>query len=56
MRLYVKEQVFLRRKTTKMGFLKPNLQNPRLLEIIELLELEKREEFFNKNRSIIWKR
>ncbi|MCK4595395.1 hypothetical protein KAT73_01330 [candidate division WOR-3 bacterium] len=56
MQLYVKEQVFLRRETTKMVFFKPNLQNPRLLKIFELLELEKREEFFEKNKSGIWRR
>lgn len=52
MRLFVQEQVFLRRETPKMVFFKPNIQNPLLLKIFELLELEKREEFFNKNKRI----
>ncbi len=52
MRLFVQEQVFLRRETPKMVFFKPNIQNPLLLKIFELLELEKREEFFDKNKRI----
>lgn len=52
MRLFVKEHLFQRRETSNMVFFKPNLQNPRLLKIFEFLELEKREEFFKKNRRI----
>lgn len=52
MRLFVKEHLFQRKEISNMVFFKPNLQNPRLLKIFEFLELEKREEFFKKNRRI----
>ena len=52
MRLFVKEHLFQRKEISNMVFFKPNLQNPRLLKIFELLELEKREDFFDKNKKI----
>jgi len=52
MKLFVKEHLFQRNEISNMVFFKPNLQNPRLLKIFELLELEKREDFFEKNKRI----
>lgn len=52
MRLFVKGHLFLRKEISNMAFFKPNLESSRLLKMFELLELEKREEFFNKNKSV----
>jgi predicted nucleotidyltransferase len=52
MRLFVKEDMFKRRKISNMVFFKPNLENEELLKIFELLELEKRKDFYGKNKKI----
>lgn len=52
MRLFVKEDVFKRREISNMVFFKPNLENEELLKIFELLELEKRKDFYSKNKKI----
>ncbi|MFH1318669.1 MAG: nucleotidyltransferase domain-containing protein, partial [Candidatus Omnitrophota bacterium] len=43
---------FKRRKVSNMTFFKPNLENDNLLKIFELLEMEKKEAFYNKNKKI----
>lgn len=52
MRLFVKEDMFKRREISNMVFFKPNLENEELLKIFELLELEKRKDFYGKNKKI----
>ena len=51
-RLFVKEDMFKRREVSNMVFFKPNLENEALLKIFEYLELEKRKEFYGKNKRI----
>lgn len=52
MRLFVKDDMFKRREVSNMVFFKPNLENEALLKIFEYLELEKKKEFYNKNKKI----
>jgi predicted nucleotidyltransferase len=52
MRLFVKDDMFKRREISNMVFFKPNLENEALLKIFEYLELEKRKDFYNKNKKI----
>jgi hypothetical protein len=52
MRLFVKDDMFKRRKVSNMVFFKPNLENEALLKIFEYLELEKKKEFYDKNKKI----
>ena len=52
MRLFVKEDMFKRREISNMVFFKPNLENEELLKIFEFLELEKRKDFYGKNKKI----
>ncbi len=52
MRLFVKDDMFKRREVSNMVFFKPNLENEALLKIFEYLELEKKREFYNKNKNI----
>lgn len=52
MRLFVKEDMFKRREISNMVFFKPNLENEELLKIFEFLELEKRKNFYTKNKNI----
>ena len=52
MRLFVKKDMFKRRGVSNMVFFKPNLENETLLKIFEYLELEKKKEFYNKNKKI----
>ncbi|PIV52751.1 MAG: hypothetical protein COY53_03805 [Elusimicrobia bacterium CG_4_10_14_0_8_um_filter_37_32] len=52
MRLFVKNNMFERRDVSKMSFFKPNLENESFLKIFELLELEKKKEFYDKNKKI----
>ena len=51
-RLFVKEDMFKRREVSNMVFFKPNLENESLLKIFEYLELEKRKDFYEKNKKI----
>jgi len=51
-RLFVKDDIFKRREVANMVFFKPNLENEDLLKIFEYLELEKRKEFYGKNKKI----
>lgn len=52
LRLFVKDNMFKRRDVSNMAFFKPNLENEALLKIFELLELEKKKEFYDKNKKI----
>jgi predicted nucleotidyltransferase len=52
MRLFVKEDMFKRREVSNMVFFKPNLENEELLKIFEYLEMEKRKNFYGKNKKI----
>lgn len=52
MRLFVKEGLFHRREVSNMVFFKPNLENETLLKIFEYLELEKRRDFYGRNKKI----
>lgn len=52
MRLFVKEDMFRRREISNMVFFKPNLENEELLKIFEFLEMEKRKNFYGKNKKI----
>ncbi len=52
LRLFVKEDMFKRREVSNMVFFKPNLENEALLKIFEYLEMEKRKDFYGKNKKI----
>jgi len=52
MRIFVKEGMFKRRKVSNMVFFKPDMENEIMVKIFEYLELERRIEFFDKNRKI----
>lgn len=52
MRLFVKEDIFKRREVSNMVFFKPNLENEALLKIFEYIEIEKRKDFYGKNKKI----
>jgi len=52
MRLFVKNDMFKRRDVSHTSFFKPNLENEDLIKIFELLELERRKEFYKKNKNI----
>ncbi len=52
MRLFIKDNIFIRRDVSNMTFFMPNLENETLLKIFELLELEKKKNFYYKNKNI----
>ena len=52
MRLFVKEDMFKRREVSNMVFFKPNLENETLLKTFEYLEMEKRGDFYSRNKKI----
>jgi predicted nucleotidyltransferase len=52
LRLFVKEDLFKRRDISQMSFFKPNMGNERLLKIFEIMELERKTEFYKKNKQI----
>lgn len=52
LRLFVKDNLFIRREISNMTFFKPNLKNENLLKMFELLEVERRKEFYSKNKKI----
>jgi len=49
---FVAEDIFIRRDISNMTFFKPNFNNEQLLKIFECLELERKKDFYNKNRNI----
>lgn len=52
MRLFLKEGIFKRRDVSNMAFFKPNLESEVLLKIFEFLEIERKKEFYRKNKKI----
>lgn len=52
LRLFVKDDMFIRRQISNMVFFRPNLENEELLKIFEYLELKKKKVFYNKNKKI----
>lgn len=52
LKLFVKEGMFKRRNVSNMVFFKPHLESEGLLKIFEFLEIERRKEFYNKNKKI----
>jgi len=52
LRLFLKNDMFKRRDISNMSFFKPNLENETLLKVFEFLELERKKEFYNKNKKI----
>ena len=52
LRLFLKDDMFKRRYISNMSFFKPNLENETLLKVFEFLELERKKEFYNKNKKI----
>ncbi len=52
LRIFVKDNLFIRKEISNMTFFKPNLENENLLKLFEFLELEKKKEFYNKNKKI----
>lgn len=49
--LFVKDDMFQRREISNMVFFKPNLENEILLKTFEFLELEKKKEFYDRNKK-----
>jgi len=52
MRLFVKNNMFKKRKASNMTFFKPNLEHNTLLKMFELLELQGRDHFYDRNKKI----
>ncbi len=52
LRLFVKEGMFEKREVSNMTFFLPNLENGTLLKMFEVIELHRREDFYNKNKKI----
>lgn len=52
MRLFVKNDMFIRRELPHSTFFKPNLENEDTVKVFELLELERRKVFYSKNKGI----
>ena len=52
MRLFVKNDMFIRHELSNSTFFKPNLENEETLKVFEVLEMEHRKTFYGKNKSI----
>lgn len=52
LRFFVKQGLLVRRMVSNMTLFKANLENPGLLKIFEFFEIERRRQFYNKNRKI----
>ena len=52
MRIFLNAGMFHKREISNMVFYKSNLENPELLKLFEYLEIEKRKEFYIKNKRI----
>ncbi len=52
LRQFVRDRLFKRREVSNMSFFKPNLDNEDLLKLFEYLELKRKKEFYDKNKSI----
>lgn len=52
LRSFVERRTLVRRVVSNMTFFKANFENPELLKIFEFFEIERRRQFYNKNRKI----
>lgn len=52
MRLFVKNDMFIKRELPHTTFFKPKLENDDLIKTFEVLELERRQTFYSKNKNI----
>jgi len=52
MRLFVKNSMFNKREAANSIFFKPNLENEEMVKVFELLEIERRKDFYTKNKNI----
>ena len=52
MRLFVKNDMFIRRELSHSTLFRPNLENEDTAKVFELLELERRKVFYSKNKNI----
>lgn len=52
MQLLVKEGMFKKREVSRMSFFKPDLGSDALLKMFEILEMERKEKFYDKNKKI----
>ena len=52
MRLFVKNGMFIREEHSNSSFFRPNLENDETLKLFELFEVERRQAFYSKNKSI----
>ena len=52
LRLFVEEGMFEKQEVSNMTFFRPNLDNETLLKMFEFLELQRREDFYGKNKKI----
>jgi len=52
MKLFVKNDMFKKRELSHSIFFKPNFESDDLVKVFEFLELERRNEFYLKNKSI----
>lgn len=53
MRLLVKNGLFVKREIANSTFFRPELENEEMQKIFELLEMERRREFYEKNKKIV---
>jgi predicted nucleotidyltransferase len=52
MRLFVKNDMFIRQDLTHSTLFNPNLENDDIVKVFELLEIERRKVFYAKNKNI----
>lgn len=52
MQLLIKEGMFKKREISRMSFFKPDLENDALLKMFEILEMERKKKFYDKNKKI----
>ena len=52
MRLFVKNDMFIRHELSHSTFFKPNFENDDIVKVFELLEIERRKVFYAKNKNI----
>jgi len=52
MRLFVKNDMFSKREAANSIFFRPNLENEEMVKVFEFLELERRKDFYSKNKNI----
>lgn len=52
MKLFVKNEMFQRNKLANSTSFRPNLENEEIIKVFEFLELDRRKEFYAKNKNI----